>query len=187
MPVQHYTKQKKITNFCLNEEVYRGGVNTANKNVSQTDQICICASNTLFFLEAEFVTGIYKFTEDNRPAVRKGFNIGATPEQLLWDGDKIYIAVKREKTVLRGPLGNALGSHEGGAYTILDYNNGNILATLPLQQGESPMMSVLNDKLLVVTQNGTRAHFMSANPGGGQTAVLSRSPSFNLEQNLGNA
>jgi len=42
-------------------------------------------------------------------------------------------------------------SNDGGAYTILDYGTGNILATLPLQPGESPMMSVLNDKFLIVT------------------------------------
>ena len=77
-PIQTFNKQKKITNFCLNEEVYRGGSN--NRNVSQTDQICICASNTLYFLEAEFVAGIYKFTEDLRPERRKGFQIGVSPE-----------------------------------------------------------------------------------------------------------
>ena len=161
-PVQTYggAKQKKITSFCLNEEVYRGGAN-ANKNVSQTEQICICVSGVLFFLEAEFFTGMYKFAEDNRPAVRKGYNIGDTPEQLLWDGDKIYFSIKREKSGLRpgqALVGALTGStSEGGSYTILDYSTGNILATLTLQQGESPMMSVLNDKFIVVTQNGTRA------------------------------
>ena len=64
--VQNYTKsKKKITNFCLNEEVYRSGASSsANRVVSQTDQICICMNNTLYFLTAEFMTGIYKFTED---------------------------------------------------------------------------------------------------------------------------
>ena len=78
LPIQTYNKQKKITNFCLNEEVYRGGSN--NRNVSQTDQICICASNTLYFLEAEFVAGIYKFTEDTRPERRRGYQLGVAPE-----------------------------------------------------------------------------------------------------------
>ena len=34
MPIQTY-KAKKISNFCLNEEVYRGA--SQNRNVSSTD------------------------------------------------------------------------------------------------------------------------------------------------------
>ena len=52
MPIMTYNRQKKITNFCLNEEVYRSSV-ASGRNVSQTDQICFCSNNTLFFLEAE--------------------------------------------------------------------------------------------------------------------------------------
>lgn len=167
MPVQTYKTKNKITNFCLNEEVYRGAANAVSKNVSQIDQICICSNNTLFFLEAEFVTGIYKFTEDNRPAVRKGYPIGCTPEQLIWDGDKIYIASKREKAggLLNKGIGRA-NETDGGAYTILDYNTGDILAILGIPQGMNPMMSVLNEKVLVVTTNGTRANFLSVDPNG---------------------
>ena len=94
--IQTYNKHKKISNFCINEEVYRGAGGN-NRNVSQTDQICICANNTLYFLEAEFVAGIYKFTEDTRPERRRGFQIQVAPEQLLWDGEKIYIASKRSQ------------------------------------------------------------------------------------------
>ena len=92
MPIQTY-KSKKITNFCLNEEVYRGA--TQNRNVSSTDQICICSGGYLFFLEAERVAGQYKFAEDTKPERRKGFQIGVSPEQLVWDGDKIYMACKK--------------------------------------------------------------------------------------------
>ena len=49
------------------------------------------------------------------------------------------------------------GNPEIGAYTILDYNTGNVLATLPLQQGEVPMMCALNDKFLIVTGQGMKA------------------------------
>lgn len=76
-PVQEY-KNKKITNFCLNEEVYRGG--TTNRNVSLNDQICICANNTLFFLEAEFVNRMTRFADDSHPDRRSGFPIGSSPE-----------------------------------------------------------------------------------------------------------
>mmetsp|Transcript_29500 Transcript_29500/g.36598 ORF Transcript_29500/g.36598 Transcript_29500/m.36598 type:complete len:139 (+) Transcript_29500:268-684(+) len=92
-PVQDY-KVKKITNFCLNEEVYRGG--TSNRNVSLNDQICICANNTLHFLEAEFVNRMTRFTEDSHPDRRSGFQINMQPEQMVWDGDKIYLAWKRQ-------------------------------------------------------------------------------------------
>lgn len=112
------------------------------------------------------------FTEDKRPAVRKGYPIGCTPEQLIWDGDKIYIAAKRDKSgsIFGGGIVNALpmqgkllgveGRSDGGAYTILNANNGDILAVLGVPQGTPAMMSVLNDKLLVVTDQGTRAHFL---------------------------
>jgi len=73
-PIQEYTKHKKITNFCLNDEVYRGG-QQANRNGSMSDQICICANNTLYFLEAEFVNRMIRFTEDSHPDRRKGFEI----------------------------------------------------------------------------------------------------------------
>lgn len=34
MPVQTYKTKNKITNFCLNDEVYRSVANAANKSVS---------------------------------------------------------------------------------------------------------------------------------------------------------
>lgn len=93
MPVMNYSK-KKVTNFCLNDEVYRGM--QSNPNVSHFDQICICVNNTLYFLEAEQVTGIYKYTEDTSPARRNGFSINCSPDQMVWEGKKIYIAYKRD-------------------------------------------------------------------------------------------
>ena len=95
MPIQTY-KAKKISNFCLNEEVYRGA--SQNRNVSSTDQICIVSSGTLFFLEAERSVNQYKFVEDTKPERKKGFQIGVSPEQLVWDGDKIYMACKRSQS-----------------------------------------------------------------------------------------
>lgn len=124
--IQTYSKNKKITNFCINEEVYRSA-GTGNRNVSQTDQICICANNTLFFLEAEFVAGFYKFTEDQHSERKKGFSIGSAPEQLLWHGDKIYLAQKRSQRLPGGFLQGGLihgNANEVGAYIILNYNNG---------------------------------------------------------------
>lgn len=44
------------------------------------------------------------------------------------------------------------------------------------------MMSVLNDKVLVVTAHGNRANFLSVDPNGSKQAVLSRSPYFNLDR-----
>lgn len=74
--------------------------------------------------------------------MRKGYPIGCTPEQLIWDGDKIYIASKREKAggllnlrdkaglPLKGAILGRAGESDGGAYTVLDYHTGDILAIL---------------------------------------------------------
>lgn len=186
MPVQTYKPAKKITNFCLNEEVYRSlTASAANKNVSQIDQICYCSNNTLNFLKADFVTGIYKFTEETQPNLRKGYLIGCTPDQLIWDGDKIYISARRDKA--GGILNIRAGESEEGSYTILDYNTGDILSVLNYPQGTPAFMSVLNEKLLVVTQHGTRANFMTLGPDGSKQGVLARSPYFVLERQSGNA
>ena len=99
-----------------------------------------------------------------------------TPEQLLWDGDKIYLASKRSFKGLVGHLANRDG--DAGAYTILNYTNGEVIATHSLQVVDVPMMSVLNDKLLVLTDGGRKANFFAE---GG----LRRSPSFFLDAHGG--
>ena len=53
-----------------------------------------------------------------------------------------------------------MAGHDLGSYTILSYQTGEVIAALPMQQGDIPMMSALNDKILVVTDQGQKAHFM---------------------------
>jgi len=50
-----------------------------------------------------------------------------------------------------------------GTIIVLNYNNGSILAQLPLQYQEDAMLSVYNDKVLVSDDCGTRARLMSTN------------------------
>ena len=37
-----------------------------------------------------------RFAEDSHPDRRAGFQLGFTPEQMVWDGDKIYLAWRRQ-------------------------------------------------------------------------------------------
>lgn len=53
-------------------------------------------------------SGSMLFKEDLRLTTDKGYNIGAQPSQLFWDGDRIYIATKRAYVVLDKNTGNSL-------------------------------------------------------------------------------
>ena len=65
----------------------------------------------------------------------------------------------------------AMAGHDLGSYTILNYQTGEVIAALPLQQGDIPMMSALNDKILVVTDQGQRAQFMEQSPNSTQATL----------------
>lgn len=68
----------------------------------------------------------------------QGYNLGVSPTQIIWDGDCIYIASKKN-------------------YMIMDYNDGQLVAKHELVNGDVPMMSVFKDKCLVVTRLGKEA------------------------------
>lgn len=103
------------------------------------------------------MAGLCKFREDSNAVRNKGFTLGFTPTQILWDGDKIYIASKR-------------------AYMVLSYQTGDLLFKHEIDVRDVPMMTVLQDKFLVVTRGGRCAQFIS------QGRMLDH-PMFNLETN----
>lgn len=65
----------------------------------------------------------------------------------------------------------AMAGHDLGSYTILSYQTGEVIAALPMQQGDIPMMSALNDKILVVTDQGQKAHFLQSVPNSAQATL----------------
>ena len=69
------------------------------------------------------------------------------------------------------------GNIEGGAYTILSYQSGRVVALHTLQKGEIPMMCASDDKLLVVTQQLTRASYMET----GNTMIAQVNEILNFE------
>ena len=64
-----------------------------------------------------------------------------------------------------------MAGHDLGSYTILSYQTGEVIAALPMQQGDIPMMSALNDKILVVTDQGQKAHFLQSVPNSAQATL----------------
>ena len=75
-----------------------------------------------------------------------------------------------------------MGSQEGGNISIISYNDGSVIATLPLAQGDVPMMSIYNDKVLVLQEQGSKARFMQIPTGESKQANMLRSPCFHLDQ-----
>ena len=57
---------------------------------------------------------------------------------MLWEGESIYIASKR-------------------AYMIMSYNDGSIIAKAEIDVRDTPMMAVIQDKLLIVINMGRQA------------------------------
>lgn len=87
-------KNRKITTFCINTALYR------NKELA-FDQICVATDkNFLFFYESDLSSGSLLFKEDMRQPQDKGYFIGTKPEQLFWDGDRIYLVTKRAYVVM---------------------------------------------------------------------------------------
>ena len=88
-----------------------------------------------------------RFAEDSHPDRRAGFQLGFTPEQMVWDGDKIYLAWRRQAG--RKALLNANQTYES-LISVISYTNGSTIAQLPLPGVDKPMLSVFSDKMLTV-------------------------------------
>lgn len=67
-------------------------------------------SNTLYFYETDISSGALLFKEDQK--LEKGYQIGFTPQQLFWDGDRIYMASKRAYMVMNKHDGAPLYKYE---------------------------------------------------------------------------
>jgi hypothetical protein len=52
------------------------------------------------------------FKEDSREPQSKGYKLGFQPSQLLWDGDKIYLASKRAYVVMSKKDGALIFKYE---------------------------------------------------------------------------
>jgi hypothetical protein len=52
------------------------------------------------------------FKEDNREPQSKGYKIGFQPSQLLWDGEKIYMASTRAYVVMSKKDGTPIFKYE---------------------------------------------------------------------------
>ena len=97
-------KTRKVTTFCINTAVYR------TKDGSG-DQICVAStSNTLYFYDTDMSSGGMLFKED--PKLDKGYQIGFAPQQLFWDGERIYMASKRAYVVMNKQDGAILYKYE---------------------------------------------------------------------------
>lgn len=62
----------------------------------------------LFFYETDISSGALQFKEDNRAPQDKGFFLGFAPQQLYWDGDRIYVASKKGYVVMNKLDGNII-------------------------------------------------------------------------------
>jgi hypothetical protein len=120
----------------------------------------VCTNkNQLFFFEAYFPpASMTQFREESRLPMANGYALGVPPTQIIWDGDLIYIASKKN-------------------YMIMDYTDGQLVAKYELVNGDVPMMSVYKDKCLVVTRLGKEAQFLLPRDGG----ILQDKPYFDLE------
>ena len=97
---------------------------------------------------------------------------------MVWDGDKVYLAWRRQAG--RKALLNANQTYES-LISVISYQNGTTIAQLPLPSVDRPMLSVLNDKMLTVTHEGKLACYVNGISAGGPVE-LSREPRFgNLE------
>ena len=79
-----------------------------------------------------------QFREETRQPMSAGYPLGVTPTQIIWDGDLIYVASKKN-------------------YMIMDYKDGQLIAKYDLVAADVPMMAVCKDKCLVVTRLGKEA------------------------------
>ena len=91
--------------------------------------------------------------------MKSGYTLKDTPTQIIWDGDQIFIATKKN-------------------YMILNYRDGVMTANLALVNQDIPMMSVYKDKCLVVSKLGKEAQYLE--PGG----TLKDQPYFDLESSI---